>query len=90
MSQPCWAGQACTSWVSCCTFLYREAEASVHGQMQKIEVLCGVLDAALLRLPHWLSQPDLASSPSPTQDTLSQVRCRVHDNDGSSPAFSAP
>ncbi|CAL5222225.1 g4558 [Coccomyxa viridis] len=51
----------------------RDGEASGHGQMQNIEALCDVLDAVLLKLPDWLSHPDVAISSAPSHESLSQV-----------------
>lgn len=55
------------------SIVYRGEEANVHGQLQKIEALCDVLDAAVLKLPHWLSHPDLALGAAASPDNISQV-----------------
>ena len=54
-------------------FPYREVEAHINMQMQRIDFLCDMLEAALQKLPYWLSHSDLAPSSAASRNSLSQV-----------------
>ena len=67
------AVQVCILSVGKCLHLCRVEQAGDHEQTHKVEALCDVLDAALLKLPDWLSYPVMASKSATPQEKLSQV-----------------
>lgn len=53
--------------------MHRDKQEITEQHMQRIEVLCNVVDAALQKLPDWLSGPELALDAARSHNSLSQV-----------------